>query len=254
MTIRDLLRHTSGLTYGFFGNTPVDQKYKKARVMVFDKNLAETISKLGKIPLQYQPGTRFHYSVSTDVLGRVVEVVSKKSFKAYLDENLFAPLEMNDTFFTVPKDKRNRFAEMYRPDGKGGLTAANRMSSYRFLNENELYSGGGGLCSTAGDYLNFCQMLVNDGKHKDKQILKSETIKEMFSNQLPKQASSRNFKFGLGFRIQDGTYFWGGAAGTRFWVDPENKISGVFMIQINPFRGKNYGGEFKKFAYRALEK
>lgn len=252
MNTRDLLRHTSGLTYGFFGNSPVDQAYRRAGILVTDAKLSETITKLSKIPLQYQPGTRWHYGVSTDVLGRVVEVASGMSFKEYLDKNIFGPLKMTDTFFSVPKDKQNRFAEMYRfQDGK--LVPASPMASIRFVSDrNEFYSGGGGLCSTTDDYLRFARMLLNKGELDGIRILKAETIAEMTRDQLPKSIQSREFKFGLGFRIdKNGHFSWGGAAGTRFWVDPNNKMITVFMVQINPYRG-GHGAQFKKLTYAAL--
>ena len=251
MTVRDLLRHTSGLTYGIFGNTNVDKAYQNERVLIFDKDVKETVAKLSKLPLLYQPGTRWHYSVSTDVLGRVVEVASGKTFAEYLEEKIFKPLKMDDTFFTVPTDKLKRFAEMYRPSGSG-LKAANKFSSVRFVNQkNKYYSGGGGLCSTMKDYLQFCQMMVNEGELDGTRILKAETVKEMTKNQLTGKMASRGFKFGLGFRISPlGHYSWGGAAGTRFWCDPENKIVGVYMIQINPYRAKRYGDNFCRLLYR----
>ncbi len=253
MTVRDLLRHTSGLTYGFFGNSEVDQAYKKARVLITDRNIEQTVDKLSEIPLLHQPGKRWHYSVSTDVLGRVVEVVSGQSFKDYLQENIFDPLEMEDTFFTVPRDKRDRFAELYSPDGDGGLKKASMLTSFRFLNENELYSGGGGLCSTVDDYFRFCQMLVNKGQFNQQNILSEESIAAMTKDQLPEGAASRSFKFGLGFRITpEGHCLWGGAAGTRFWIDPENNIVGIFMIQINPYQAKEYGNQFKSAVYESL--
>lgn len=253
MTVRDLLRHTSGLTYGFFGNTPVDQAYKKAGLLIFDADLKDMTRKMSQIPLLYQPGTRFHYSASTDVLGRIVEVASGKSFKDYLEQNIFTPLKMNDTCFSLPKDKLKRFAEMYRFE-EGKLIPANRFSSARFINEkNKLYSGGGGLCSTTGDYLRFATALLNGGELDGKRILKASTIEEMTTNQLPRGAAGRNFKFGLGFQISDeGHYSWGGAAGTRFWVDPKNKMITIFMIQINPYQG-GHGRIFKGLAYDALK-
>lgn len=254
MTVRDLLRHTSGLTYGFFGNTKVDQAYRKSGILVTDNNLEETITKLSKVPLLYQPGERWHYSVSTDVLGRVVEVASEMSFKDYLQANIFDPLEMKDTFFTVPKEKQPRFAELYKFKGKKKLVPASPLSSIRFLNENSFYSGGGGLCSTTHDYLQFATMLMNNGEHKGKQIVSAKSIQEMTSDQLPAKAASRGFKFGLGFRIDNqGHYSWGGAAGTRFWVDPKNRMITIFMIQINPYKG-GHGKAFKKLAYEALVK
>lgn len=254
ITVRDLLRHTSGLTYGFFGNTGVDQKYRAAGLLSRNPDLADFVTKLSKIPLQYQPGTRFHYSVSTDVLGRVVEVASGQGFDEFLAERIFEPLKMVDTFFTVPKDKQDRFAQMYsRRDGS--LRPANALSSYRFLNENDFHSGGGGLCSTTRDYYRFCQMLVNDGELEGVRLLKPETIQEMTKNQLEEiGGSSRGFQFGLGFSIDgQGRYGWGGAAGTRFWVDPVNDVIGIFMVQINPYDGGNYERSMKQIVYAAME-
>ena len=160
---------------------------------------------------------------------------------------------MNDTFFTVPKSKQTRFAEMYRFD-KSKLVPANRMSSVRFVNDkNRFYSGGGGLCSTTNDYLRFASMLLEGGTLDGKQILKKETIKQMTTNQLPKGAVRGNFKFGLGFQISpEGHFSWGGAAGTRFWVDPKNRMITLFMVQINPYRG-GHGTIFKNLAYKAFK-
>ena len=253
MTVRDLLRHTSGLTYGFFGDTPVDQAYRRAGILMLDADLQDMTNKLSRIPLLHQPGTRFHYSASTDVLGRIVEVASGQSFKSYLEANVFQPLKLQDTFFTVPQKKQNRFSEMYRFQ-ENRLIPANKLSSVRFVNEkNTFYSGGGGLCSTMSDYLRFTSMLLAEGTLDGKQILKPESIKQMTSNQLPKGAASESFQFGLGFRINEqGHYSWGGAAGTRFWVDPKNKMITIFMVQINPYRG-GHGEKFKKLAYEALD-
>lgn len=252
MTVRDLLRHTSGLTYGFFGNSKVDQAYRRSTVLVTEEKIENTITKLSKIPLLYQPGTRWHYSVSTDVLGRIVEVASGLTFRDYLQKNIFDPLDMKDTFFTVPKEKQDRFAEMYRFEG-GKLVPVNILSSFRFLAEdNQFYSGGGGLCSTTRDYLRFAQMLLGEGEFDGVRLLKKSSIKQMTKNQLPRGAGRLGFKFGLGFRIDSqGHFSWGGAAGTRFWVDPKNKMITVFMIQINPYQG-GHGERFKKLAYEAL--
>lgn len=252
MTVRDLLRHTSGLTYGFFGNTKVDQAYRRSTVLITEEKIEKTITKLSKIPLLHQPGTKWHYSVSTDVLGRIVEVASGMTFRDYLQKNVFDPLDMKDTFFTVPKEKQGRFAEMYRFDG-GKLVPVNIVSSFRFLAEdNQFYSGGGGLCSTTRDYLRFAQMLLGEGEFEGKRLLKKSSLKEMTKNQLPRGAGGIGFKFGLGFRIDNqGHFSWGGAAGTRFWVDPKNKMITVFMIQINPYQG-GHGERFKKLAYDAL--
>ena len=164
ITVRDLLRHTSGFTYGFFGDTEVDKRYRSALVLITDRTLEDTITKLAALPLLYQPATRWHYSVSTDVLGRVIEVASGTTLDQYFQEQIFTPLGMHDTFFTVPEEKLPRLAQMYSPDDNGGLKPANPMQSLRFVTPaNRFYSGGGGLCSTATDYLAFCQMLLNNG-------------------------------------------------------------------------------------------
>lgn len=256
MTTRDLMRHTSGLTYGFFGNTKVDQKYRNNGVLVTDLNLKSTVGKLAKIPLLNHPGTKFHYSASTDVLGRVVEVVSKQPLDEYLKTNIFDPLEMSDTFFSVPTEKQDRFAELYKPDKQGTLAVANPIQSIRFYDQsNAFFSGGGGLCSTIDDYLKFCQMLLAEGNVKEKQIIKSETMKQIFSNQLVQieQSPGRQFKFGLGFRIfPEGDYGWGGAAGTRFWVNPDKDLAIIFMTQIMPYGRRNMGESVRDAVYSAM--
>ena len=255
MTVRDLLRHTSGLTYGFFGNTEVDKAYRSNGVLISDKNLEQMVEKLGQIPLLHHPGQRFHYSASTDVLGRLVEVVSGERFGVYLQSNIFNPLGMKDTFFTVPIAKRDRFAELYRGED-GNLEPAPFFSSIRFLNTNEFDSGGGGLCSTIDDYLSFCKMLLNGGTYNNEQILKQKTLDLMFTNQLGDQVeqASNQFQFGLGFRISPrGDYSWGGAAGTRFWVCPEKQLAILYMVQINPYGSRNWGDQVRDIAYKVVD-
>ena len=253
MTIRDLLRHTSGLTYGFFGNTPIDKAYRNSAILVLDKDLAHTVTKLSKIPLLHQPGKRWHYSVSTDVLGRIIEVVSEKSFQQYLQENVFDPLEMKDTFFSIPEDKQKRLAEMYMPVGNE-LKQSPIIESLRYLNDTGFCSGGGGLCSTMHDYLQFARMVLNEGELNGKRLLSKKTIAMMTKNQIPNGAASRSFRFGLGFAIDKrDCYSWGGAAGTRFWVDPKNEMVTIFMIQIKPDRGQPRE-KFRQMVYDALEK
>lgn len=254
MTTRDLLRHTSGLTYGFFGNTKVDQAYRRKGVLITDRNVEQTVEKLSSIPLLNHPGQKFHYSASTDVLGRLIEVVSQERFDDYLRKNVFEPLEMNDTFFTVPDDKQDRFAQLYE-ESNGALRPKPRLASYRFLNANDFDSGGGGLCSTIDDYLKFCKMLLGDGTLGEHTILKKESIDEMFKNQLQDtRKNSRGFQFGLGFRVfREGDYGWGGAAGTRFWVHPEKQIAILYMVQISPYGNRRWGERFRSLVYEALE-
>ena len=255
-TVRDLLRHTSGFTYGFFGNSEVDKRYRKAGVLTSDQTLAETVKKLSQIPLKHQPGSRWNYSVSTDVLGRVIEVASGQSLDQFLQKRIFKPLGMEDTFFTVPQKKLPRLAQMYAPNGNGGLKPADPVDSRRFVDSsNRYYSGGGGLCSTTSDYLAFCRMLLNEGKLGDARILKPETVRLMRTNQFDDDIQhSPNFQFGLGFRIdKDGTYSWGGAAGTGFWIDPKNKLITIYMVQIKPTGQFNFGGKMKELVYASMK-
>ncbi len=253
ITVRDLLRHTSGFTYGFFGNSEVDKRYRSAGLLVTDRTLEDTVRKLAEIPLLHQPATRWHYSVSTDVLGRVIEVASGQSLDGFFRKRIFEPLGMKDTFFSVPEKKLPRLAQMYSPDGNG-LKPASPLRSFRFVNSgNRYFSGGGGLCSTAADYLAFCRMLLDEGTSGDKRILRPQSVRAMRTNQLQDGIQRPGFQFGLGFRIdRDGTCGWGGAAGTRFWIDPKNKLVTIYMVQINPTGRLDFGGEMKKLVYAAM--
>jgi CubicO group peptidase (beta-lactamase class C family) len=275
VTIRDLLRHTAGLTYGFFSETLVDQEYRKARILS-ELHLAEFVANLTQIPLLHEPGTRWHYSVSADVLGRLVAVVSGQSFDQFLQERIFTPLEMRDTGFFVPADKKDRLARVYSPtkDGKiqPAATCATRGECVEkfpnavptYLERPTLLSGGGGLVSTAYDYLHFCQMLLDKGQYKDKRLLSRKTVELMSSDNLGNIPGMRpGYGFGLGFAVSKapgeagilgtvGEYNWGGAAGTRFWIDPQEELIGIFMIQILPHTGLEYGSEFRTLTYQAI--
>ena len=255
ITIRDLLSHTAGLTYGFFGDTEVDMEYRRQGVLIMDTDLEDMCSKLADIPLLYQPGERWHYSVASDVLGRVVEVASEQTLDAYLEEHIFQPLGMKDSFFSLPADRLSRLAEMYTPE----LEPAAAWESFRFRNaNNKFFSGGGGLCSTIDDYGRFAQMLTNRGELDGTRILKSETIDSMFTNQLGGLDNPPgSFQFGLGFRISDrgdngSDYGWGGAAGTRFWSNPEKNLSVLFMVQIKP-TPQQFGERILNLTYQAME-
>jgi CubicO group peptidase (beta-lactamase class C family) len=248
VTIRDLMRHTSGLTYGFMANTPVDQLYKERKVLA-DPNddLAALVTKLGKLPLLYQPGARFNYSVSADVLGRLVEVISGQPLDVFFTERIFKPLDMKDTGFFVPEDKLDRLAASYGPGDKGGLKVTDVPAKSRYRTKPKLLSGGGGLVSTARDYLRFCQMLLNGGELEGTRLLKAETVKEMTRNQLPKEAGrygvmgQTNVGFGLGFSVllgnspHAGEYGWAGAASTHFWISPKDDLIVVALEQYMPF-------------------
>ncbi len=213
VTVRDLLRHTAGLTYGFFGDTLVDQEYRKARILS-DLNLAEFVTHLTQLPLLNEPGTRWHYSVSVDVLGRLVEVLSGKSFDQFLQERIFTALDMRDTGFYVPADKKDRFAKLYSPtkDGKiqPAVICATRQECVEkfpsavpsYLEPPTLFSGGGGLVSTAYDYLRFCQMLLNQGQYDGKRLLSRKTVQLMSSDNLGNiPGMGPGVGFGLGFAV-----------------------------------------------------
>ena len=251
-TVRDLLRHTAGLTYGFFGNTPIDAKYNSVSVLAPSSTLAEMTQKLGELPLLYQPGTKWNYSVATDVLGRLVEVVSGQPLDTFFAEHIFRPLDMRDTGFFVPADKLSRFAATHAAaDGKLTVTDAPATSAYR--NRPTLLSGGGGLVSTARDYMRFCQMLAAGGELHGVRILRRETVAEMTKNQLPDSAFPIAFGpiqrpgvgFGLGFSVQVnrdplsaahvGEYGWGGAASTHFWISPQDELVVIALQQFMPF-------------------
>ena len=275
ITIRDLLRHTSGLTYGFFGDTLVDRQYRQEKILS-ELNLAEFVTHVAKLPLLFEPGTKWNYSVSVDVLGRLVEVVSGRSFDQYLQERIFTPLQMTDTGFYVPPAKKNRLAKLYTLTKEGRLTPAEVCATRQectdkfpnaapsYLEPVALLSGGGGLVSTANDYLRFCQMLLNGGQLDGVRLLSRKTVELMSSDHLGEiQMGLPGYGFGLGFAVSKapgqagmmgsaGEYNWGGAAGTKFWIDPKEDMIGIYMIQILPHTGLEYGSEFRVMAYQSI--
>jgi len=252
-TMRELMSHSAGFSYGS-GKTPVDAMYQDLKPMQ-SANLQEMIDKLAKIPLNYQPGKGWTYSVSMDIEGYIVEKLSGQSLPDFMRDHLFTPLAMKDAGFFVPDDKRSRFATNYRDNGQGQLevTAAGSPPT-DYVKEPAMASGGGGLVSTAEDYYRFAQMLANGGELEGKRILAPATVKLMAANHLPENLLTGGFGigqhimrpgFGYGFNcavvfdppaanspVGKGTFFWDGAAGTWFWVDPANDIVLVGMIQL----------------------
>ena len=248
MTVQDLMRHTSGLTYGIFGNSPVDQMYRKADIFNA-KSLEAMVKAIAGLPLLHQPGEYWEYSVSTDVLGRVVEVASGMDLDGFVRERITGPLKMNDTGFWVKPPAASRLA---RPDGEpNGAFAAE-------TEKPALLSGGGGMLSTAGDYARFCQMLLNGGILDGVRVLAPKTVALMTSDQLPATTERHTpvaislgafgpvpemgTSFGLGFAIRTdagrnplpgspGDFSWGGITGTLFWVDPQARLVAVLMAQ-----------------------
>lgn len=269
-TVRELMSHQAGLTYGVFSNTPVDKQYRAAKILG-NKDLADMVSELSKIPLLNQPGTKWVYSVSADVLGRLIEVVSGQPLDEYLASRLFIPLKMNDTFFEVPKDKASRFGTNHMLDAEtGSLKVIDRPETSAYTKDVTFFSGGGGLVSTAADYLRFNQMLLNGGILDGARIISPKTIQIMTTNHLAAEVHSgfgerpgvaSTYGFGLGFAVllsppltglgSEGGYTWGGMAGTIFWNDPKEDLTAVLMVQMqsNPYPLRE---EFKNLVYQAI--
>jgi CubicO group peptidase (beta-lactamase class C family) len=244
ITIQELMTHTAGLTYGIFSRSQVDDLYRQASVLDPSSTLKDMIHKLAEIPLRQQPGTQWHYSVAVDVQGYLVEVLSGQPFDRFLEERLFEPLGMTDTAFHVPPEEADRFAQVYGYADDGGLVAREGFGGSRdYLEPTTFFSGGGGLVSTTRDYMRFCQMLLNGGELDGVRILAPLTVEIMHRNHLPPEIGemSPGTGFGLDFAVvldpaqahavSEGTYYWGGAAGTWFWIDPVEDLVFVGMIQ-----------------------
>ena len=257
ITIKHLLMHTAGFTYGW-GDKPVDERYKASKIFERDTTLADMVKKLGKIPLVHEPGERWTYGVSVDVLGYLVEVVSGMPFEEFLQTRIFGPLGMVDTAFSVPPEKQDKFAALYRHNRKENQMK--RVGTDAPLANDELSffpSGGGGLVSTAADYMRFCQMLLNGGELDGVRILGKKTVELM-------RYPHHDDWFGLGFRVVTrknppnilnsvGNFSWGGAAATTFWIDPQEELIGLLMTQLLNNRFP-FQQQFKVLTYQALTK
>ncbi len=278
MQVVDLLRHTSGLTYGFQNRTNVDAAYRAQKIGEIEKagTMATMIADLAKIPLEFSPGDAWNYSVATDVVGYLVEKISGQPFDEFLQQRIFDPLGMNDTGFHVPAGKAHRFAACYAADGKGGMVLQDDPTTSSFLSPPSFISGGGGLCSTASDYLTFCRVLLNGGALGDIRLLSPKTIALMASNHLPggrdltemskslfSEASYAGVGFGLGFSVtmdpaktlipgSAGEYAWGGAASTAFWIDPREELIAIFMTQLLPSSAYPVRRELRTMVYSAF--
>jgi CubicO group peptidase (beta-lactamase class C family) len=249
-TMGELMTHTAGFTYGFFGNTAVDKEYNKQNVMN-SKSLQEFIDKLAKIPLMYQPGTKWSYSASMDVQGYIIEKLSGQSLPEFYAEHIFKPLGMKDAGFFVTADKRERFVTLYQ--GTGNEPLKPMKARFDYDSQPGMPSGGGGMVSTAEDYFRFASMLANGGELNGVRIISPESVALMSSNHLAPHLLTGEFGIGMhtmrpgfgygyncavifdppmaGFADGKGEYFWDGAAGTWFWVDPTNDVVFVGMIQ-----------------------
>ena len=242
-TVQDLLRHTSGLTYEFLGCGPVHQRYVDERLGDPSRSVADLCDRLAPIPLIHHPGAAFAYGRSTDVLGRLLEVISGRSLGQLLRERVLGPLRMNDTTFHVPEDRQDRIAEPFAHDPDTGA-AVQLLDARR---RPVLESGGGGLLSTAMDYARFCQMLANGGTLDGERLLGRKTIEFMTADHLGSlpidgDVLAPGHGFGLGFAVRRaggvapfpgsaGQYHWGGIAGTVFWIDPREQLFAILMIQ-----------------------
>jgi len=269
MTIRDLMLHTSGLTYGD-GPDALKEAYSRLKPME-STNLAGMVEKLSQVPLAFDPGTDWGYGVSTDVLGRVIEVVSGQTLDVFLERVIFKPLDMRDTAFHVPADKLDRFAANYSRS-TNGLQWIDGPATSKYARPATFLSGGGGLVGTARDYMRFLAMIEREGKLDGHRILKPKTVKLMTTNQLPEKAFPIHFGkekrfgtgFGLGFSVRTeitswdpaghvGEYGWGGAASTHYWSSPADRLVVVTFEQIMPYQWDTEFG-VKKIIYDAIQK
>lgn len=253
MTIRELMSHTSGLTYGVFSQSTVDDLYNELDVLNKGQTLQEMIDKIASVPLRQQPGSLWHYSIGVDVQGYLVEKLSGQKFGDFLEERIFEPLGMNDTAFYVPPEKVARFAQDYTYGEDGSLVPGGGFSDMiDYLANQTFQSGGGGLVSTAMDYMRFSQMLLNGGELNGVRILSPLTVKMMHTNHMPEGMplnvfGQRGTSFGLDFEIIEdpveaggvskGEYSWRGAAGTWFWIDPAQDM--VFVGMINQWASEH---------------
>ena len=266
MTVRDLMRHTSGLPGAaryMAGQTTVDKRYREEGLhLLHECNLQEMVERLGRIPLLYQPGTKWHYSIAADVLGRLIEVVSGQPFDVFLAEQIFQPLSMVDTGFYVPPEKIDRFTRMYSPNPDGDLQTIDapeggtgHVSKTSFTKKPKFLSAGGGLVSTAADFARFCLMLSDKGTLAGKRLMTAESAELMTRNHLSehlipldkkpdKRYAGLGFGLGVSVRVQQtdwipasqvGEYGWIGGASTEFWISPRDELVAITLAQHIPF-------------------
>ncbi|WP_426000280.1 serine hydrolase domain-containing protein [Caulobacter sp. DWR1-3-2b1] len=278
MRMLDLLRHTAGLTYGFQQRTNVDAAYRKLKLDGIDSDggLQDFVDRLGTVPLEFGSGEAWNYSVATDVLGYLVEKISGQPFDAFLKSRIFDPLKMIDTSFFVPESQRARFTACYALTPSGKVVLQDDPEKSRYLTDPAVKSGGGGLVSTADDYMRFCRMLLNGGELDGARLLSPKTIKLMTINHLPggqeltqlskslfSEAVFEGLGFGLGFAMtidqartknigSHGEYFWGGMASTAFWIDPVEDLAVVFMTQLMPSTAYPIRRELRTLVYSAF--
>lgn len=276
ITFRDLLTHTSGLTYGFMESTPVDALYRSEGVdfQTSDASLAEVVERAARLPLIAQPGSAWNYSIATDVLGHLVAVISGQPFEDFLQERVIGPLGMVDTGFFVPAEELPRFAANYGRGPDGSLMLLDDPATSRFSAPRRICSGGGGLCSTAGDYLRFCRMMLNRGELDGVRLLGRKTVDLMTANHLAgdmaamgqprfSESSYEGIGFGLGFSVMldparaqvlgtPGEYAWGGAASTAFWINPVEEMAVILLTQLMPSSTYPIRRELRVLTYQSI--
>ncbi|HJM98881.1 MAG TPA: serine hydrolase domain-containing protein [Acidimicrobiales bacterium] len=283
LTVRDMLMHTSGLTYGFHFSNNLDKMYRKSKFGSIwgqkgdaTETLEETANKLGEMPLLFDPGTSWNYSMSTDICGRLIEVISGQNLDEYLTKNITEPLGMVDTGFHVEKEKSHRFTSNYAITPENPLTKIDDASSSGYLEPARFLSGGGGMVSTTDDYQRFVSMLLKGGELQGERIIGRHTLEFMTKNHLPggatlndvgqstfTETAMEGMGFGLGFSVLEnpaanaalgskGEFAWGGAASTRFWVDPVEEVTCIFMTQFMPSSYYPIRRELKATVYQAL--
>ncbi len=258
ISLHHLLTHTSGLTYGLLNVTPVAKRYVEQKTDFHHAidNLETVVNRLADIPLEFEPGTRWNYGVSTDVLGRVVEIVSGKPLDRFFREKITGPLGMRDTGFTLAEEKSNRLAALYEFTENKPMNLVESPQKSTFISGVTTFSGGAGLVSTAGDYFRFTEMLRRKGEYGGVRLLGRKTVEYMTTNHLPgdladmgqptfNETSYEGIGFGLGFSVvlnpaatkvlcSKDEYGWGGAASTVFWIDPREDITVIFLTQLLP--------------------
>ncbi len=275
ITIRDLMRHTSGITYHW--NNDLGPLYKDANVphglLPYDGTIEDGVKRLASVPLLFNPGDRWEYSLGVDVLGRLVEVVSGKPLDEFFRTRIFEPLGMKDTYFYPPDNKLDRLATAYTyyadkglnrfpdtPITEGSFTYS---ADYPYRAPKKLFSGGAGLNSTAADYLRFCQMMLDGGKVGNARLISRKSVELMSQDQLGKIANEENFGFGLGFGINGvkaplpelgspGEYNWGGFFYTAFTIDPKEQMIVIFMGQLHPTGDLTLDRRVNVLAYQAI--
>jgi CubicO group peptidase (beta-lactamase class C family) len=263
MTIKHLLTHTSGLGYGW-GQGPVDSIYRQSGVLDPKQDLEAFSDKVAHLPLYHEPGSKYLYGISIDILGRIVEVLSGQTFDAFLAQNIFDPLGMDDTGFYVPEEKLDRFMEGYQSDGNGGIQMIDAPRFQMFKKPVSLYSGGGGMVSTMHDYMRFAQMLLNGGQLDGIRILSRKTVELMTADHHPDHVAYKDgYGFGFAMEVVEklgptdnlgsvGEYRWSGMANTYFWIDPKEELIGMVFTQFLPYGYYPIAHEFKTLMYQAI--